>query len=100
MFNVEEQTEKVIDWTRNWMNEKGEDSKAIIGISGGIDSSTVAAILEKAIGKERVIAIKLPCGVQKDIDYSNKQRRIHAESFIPSRGYIKNAKSLKRILNK
>ena len=57
MFNVEEQTEKVIDWTRNWMNEKGEDSKAIIGISGGIDSSTVAAILEKAIGKERVIAI-------------------------------------------
>ena len=72
MFNVEEQTEKVIDWTRNWMNEKGEDSKAIIGISGGIDSSTVAAILEKAIGKERVIAIKLPCGVQKDIDYSNK----------------------------
>lgn len=51
MFNVEEQTEKVIDWTRNWMNEKGEDSKAIIGISGGIDSSTVAAILEKAIGK-------------------------------------------------
>lgn len=46
MFNVEEQTEKVIDWTRNWMNEKGEDSKAIIGISGGIDSSTVAAILE------------------------------------------------------
>lgn len=72
MFNVEEQTEKVIDWTRNWMNEKGEDSKAIIGISGGIDSSTVAAILEKAIGKERIIAIKLPCGVQKDIDYSNK----------------------------
>ena len=37
---------------------------------------------------------------RQDIDYSHKQRRIHAESFIPSRGYIKNAKSLKRILNK
>lgn len=37
---------------------------------------------------------------RQDIDYSNKQRRIQAESFIPSRGYIKNAKSLKKILNK
>lgn len=71
-MNIKEQSEKVVKWTRDWFNNKGENSIAIIGISGGVDSSTSAAILKEAIGVKRIIAVKMPCGVQKDIDYSNK----------------------------
>lgn len=71
-FNVKEQTEKVIEWTRNWYNDKGEDSIMVVGISGGVDSSTTATIGVKALGAARVIGVKMPCGEQKDIDYSNE----------------------------
>lgn len=70
-FNVLEQTENCIDWIRKWFERNGdENSKAIIGISGGIDSSTTAALCVKALGKDRVIGIMLPNGIQKDIDAS------------------------------
>lgn len=71
-FDVEKQTENVVNWTRDWMNSKGENSIMVIAISGGVDSSTIAAIGVKAIGKDRVVGVKIPCGVQKDIDYSNE----------------------------
>ena len=70
-FNVLEQTENCIDWIRKWFERNGdENSKAIIGISGGIDSSTTAALCVKALGKDRVIGIMLPNGIQKYIDAS------------------------------
>lgn len=70
-FNVLEQTENCIDWIRKWFERNGdENSKAIIGISGGIDSSTTAALCVKALGKDRVIGIMLPNGIQTDIDAS------------------------------
>ena len=70
-FNVKEQTKNVVEWTRNWVNQSGnENTKVIIGISGGKDSTCVVAILCEAIGKDRVIGVMMPNGEQKDISDS------------------------------
>lgn len=71
-FDVAKETENCIKWIKDWFSNKGDKSKALIGISGGVDSSTTAALCVKALGKDRVIGIKLPCGKQTDIDYSNE----------------------------
>ena len=47
--------ENVVTWIRNYFEENGKGCKAVIGISGGTDSSVVAALLVKALGKENVI---------------------------------------------
>lgn len=57
----------IIDWIRNWFNDNGKDCNAIIGISGGKDSSVVAALCVEALGKDRVIGVLMPQGEQKDI---------------------------------
>lgn len=61
-----------IQWIRNYFRENGPDCNAIIGISGGKDSSTVAALCVEALGKDRVIGVLMPQGVQSDIDYSKE----------------------------
>lgn len=67
-FNVVEQTQNCIDWIRNWFSLNGdENTKAVIGISGGKDSSVVAALCVEALGKDRVIGVQMPNGVQSDI---------------------------------
>ncbi len=67
-FNVEKQTEQLVKYTRDWFNKFGENSRAIIGISGGKDSSVTAAVLKEAIGADRIRAIIMPNGVMSDID--------------------------------
>lgn len=71
-FNVEKATRHIIKWIKDWFEENGPTCNAIVGISGGKDSSVVAALCVEALGKERVIGVKMPQGVQKDIDASNK----------------------------
>lgn len=71
MFDVEEQTKNCIEWIRNWFNGKGENSIAIIGISGGIDSTTTGKLLVEALGKERVVTVQMPCGIQDDMGDSD-----------------------------
>ena len=71
-FNVDEQVAHIIDWIKGYFVENGPDSKAIVGISGGKDSSVVAALCVRALGKDRVIGVKMPQGVQYDIDYADK----------------------------
>ena len=67
-FNVVEQTQNCIDWIRDWFNANGnEDTKAVIGVSGGKDSSVVAALCVEALGKDRVIGVMMPNGEQADI---------------------------------
>lgn len=67
MFNVKETTEKLIQWIKDWFEENGKDCNAVIGISGGKDSTIVAALCVEALGKDRVIGVLMPNGVQKDI---------------------------------
>ena len=63
-------SEKVIEWIKQYFKDNGKDCNAIIGISGGCDSSVTAALLVKALGKDRVIGVLMPNGNQYDIDCS------------------------------
>ena len=72
MFNVEKTTEEVVTWIKNWFEENGKGCNAVVGISGGKDSSVVAALCVKALGKERVFGILMPNGEQSDIDCSKQ----------------------------
>ena len=70
MFDAKKTKENIIEWIKNYFNENGPNSKAVIGISGGKDSSIVAALCVEALGKERVVGVLMPCGEQDDISYS------------------------------
>lgn len=61
----------LVHWTRDMMKNTGGE-KAILGISGGKDSSVVAALLVEAIGKENVVGVLMPDGVQYDISYAKE----------------------------
>lgn len=71
MFNVEKVTAQAVEWIQNWFEENGKGCNAIIGISGGKDSSVVAALCVKALGKDRVFGVLMPNGQQPDIDCSH-----------------------------
>ena len=60
-------TNKVIEWVRDYLNSFGGKTKAVIGISGGKDSSVCAAICVKAVGVDRVVGVLMPQGTQRDI---------------------------------
>ncbi|MDD6061503.1 MAG: NAD(+) synthase [Oscillospiraceae bacterium] len=68
MFQAEKVTEQCVQWIRTFFADNGKDCNAIVGISGGKDSSVVAALCAEALGKERVIGVLMPCGQQSDID--------------------------------
>lgn len=70
MFNVEKTTREAIQWIRDWFEVNGKGCNAVIGISGGKDSSIVAALCVEALGKDRVIGVLMPNGEQADIDCS------------------------------
>ena len=69
-FNVQLQLAGLLEWMHQQMNAC-HGKTAVIGISGGKDSSTVAALAVAAYGKENVMGVLMPDGVQPDIDYSN-----------------------------
>lgn len=70
MFDAKKVTKDVIAWIQDWFENNGKDCNAVVGISGGKDSSVVAALCVAALGKERVIGVLMPCGEQADIDMS------------------------------
>ena len=71
-FNVEKTTEEVVRWIQDWFEKNGKGCNAVVGISGGKDSSIVAALCAKALGKDRVIGVLMPNGEQSDIDCSKQ----------------------------
>ena len=71
-FHVKEAKDQVVQWIRDWFEENGRGCNAVIGISGGKDSSIVAGLYVEALGKDRVIGVTMPNGVQKDISDSMK----------------------------
>lgn len=69
-FDAVHAANQCVQWIRDWFEENGKGCNAVLGISGGKDSSIVAALCVKALGKERVIGVLMPKGEQFDIDYS------------------------------
>lgn len=70
MFDAFKVKNDVVRWIREWFDENGKGCNAVIGISGGKDSSAVAALCVEALGKDRVIGVLMPNGEQFDIDVS------------------------------
>ena len=70
MFDVKKVTEECVAWIKDFFEKNGKDCNAVIGISGGKDSSVAAALCVEALGKDRVIGVLMPCGEQADIDCS------------------------------
>ncbi len=68
MFNAEKVKNDCVEWIKSFFEQNGKDCNAVVGISGGKDSSIVAALCVEALGKDRVIGVLMPCGEQHDID--------------------------------
>ena len=68
MFNAEKVKNECVQWIRDFFEENGKGCNAVIGISGGKDSSIVSALCVEALGKDRVIGVLMPNGEQADID--------------------------------
>lgn len=68
MFDALKVKNECVDWIKEFFRVNGNDCNAVIGISGGKDSSVAAALCVEALGKERVIGVLMPCGEQGDID--------------------------------
>ena len=62
----------LVRWLRDWFERNGQGCKAIVGISGGCDSTVVAALCCEAVGKENVVGILMPNVIQQDIEDSHR----------------------------
>ena len=67
-FDVEKTKNECVQWIRDFFENNGPGCNAVVGISGGKDSSIVAALCVEALGKDRVIGVLMPNGEQHDID--------------------------------
>ena len=68
MFDAKKIKDQCVEWIRQFFEENGKGCNAVIGISGGKDSSITAALCVEALGKDRVIGVLMPNGEQADID--------------------------------
>lgn len=66
-FNAVDVKKSIVRWIADWFDRNGKDCNAVIGISGGKDSSVAAALCCEALGPERVIGVLMPNGKQGDI---------------------------------
>ncbi len=87
MFNAEKVKNECVNWIRDFFEKNGKDCNAIVGISGGKDSSIVAALCVEALGRDRVIGVLMPCGEQADID-----KALLLVDFLKIKHYIVNIK--------
>lgn len=68
MFDAVKIKNECVNWIRDFFENNGPGCNAVVGISGGKDSSVVAALCVEALGKDRVIGVLMPNGEQHDID--------------------------------
>lgn len=68
MNEIENKINIIVENIRHWFDENGKNATAVIGISGGKDSTVAAALLVKALGKDRVYGVLMPNGHQSDIE--------------------------------
>lgn len=59
-FDVEKVTNECIQWIKDWFEKNGPGCNAVLGLSGGKDSTIVAALCAKALGPDRVIGVAMP----------------------------------------
>ena len=69
-FDAMKVKNEIVEWIRGWFDENGKDCSAVLGVSGGKDSSVVAALCVEALGRDRVVGVLMPNGEQFDIDVS------------------------------
>lgn len=69
-FNALKVKNDLVQWIKDWFEVNGKGCKGVLGISGGKDSSVVAALLVEALGKDNVVGVLMPKGEQFDIDVS------------------------------
>ncbi len=68
MFDAQKIKNDCVEWIKDFFEKNGKGCNAVIGISGGKDSSVAAALCVEALGADRVIGVLMPNGVQHDID--------------------------------
>lgn len=106
MFDAEIIKNDVVKWIKDWFNENGKGCNAVVGISGGKDSTVVAALCKEALGPDRVIGVMLPDWIQSDIDDSREIIRclgIHGVEYnigAATEAMLYNMDTLKALANK
>ena len=68
MFDAIKIKNECVNWIREFFEANGKDCNAVVGISGGKDSSVAAALCVEALGRDRVVGVLMPKGEQFDID--------------------------------
>jgi len=71
MFDALKVKNDCVKWIQDFFEKNGKDCNAVVGISGGKDSSIAAALCVEALGKDRVVGVLMPQGEQHDIDMSH-----------------------------
>ncbi len=72
MFDAMKVKNECVQWIRDFFEKNGPGCNAVVGISGGKDSSVAAALCVEALGRGRVIGVLMPNGEQADIDCAIK----------------------------
>lgn len=75
-FRAEEEIERIVRFLREWFEENGRTADAVIGLSGGKDSTIVAALAARALRPERVLGVLMPDGEQADIEDAREAARV------------------------
>ncbi len=70
MFDAVKIKDECVAWIRDFFDKNGAGCNAVLGISGGKDSSVTAALCVEALGADRVIGVLMPNGVQHDLNCS------------------------------
>ena len=65
-FNALKTKNDIVTWIKEWFQQNGKDCNAVIGLSGGKDSSIVAALCVESLGKDRVVGVTMPNIVQTE----------------------------------
>ena len=72
MFDAEKVKNEIVQWIKDWFEINGKDCNAVVGISGGKDSTIAAALCVEALGKDRVVGVQMPNGTQSDIEVADE----------------------------
>lgn len=82
-FNALKVKNDIVKWIKNWFETNGKGCKAVLGVSGGKDSSVTAALLVEALGSENVVGVLMPNGEQHDIDVAEALvKHLDIQSFV------------------